>query len=319
MLGGAKAVSQQGVQLALAAVFAHLPHSSSSCQELVFSACGQYVAARLMGHYSISDASQSWAAVAVLDVASAYQEQACFYSFKGMPTFYWATDPPAPHLTIADRHGQLWPDCRQGKLTLRQCPAVFVLDARTGGMLHALGAETESLLQEEFVRCNGHWGELLVSPCGQRLLVLTYGNPLHDAVLIRTVCANSLLVFDIVQNVLLARSDFDMDAIGSEDCAETAAIWHPNSQGLALSSTVTLHDPAALARGGLASGLLPPLCVLAAHSPGMGFCPGPDGQWLVAKAFSEETDSETAPPLTARRGGLLSILKSSAALSRGWL
>ena len=263
----------------------------TACLNMAFSADGHFLALQFHSSGRRSSSPKQYEdnhGVAVLKVTQGFSEQACICSGPWYPTFSWA--PAEPNLSIAIRGSE------DGKSNAcAQQPAVFVLDAKTGAALHALGPKNLSLFWQACF-----WGDPLTElewdPAGGLLLVTRRSSWGTDAE------QNLLSVFDVRQDMLLAQSTFiESPNVG---CAKVIATWTPNSQGLVMSHGVQLQAQEAFAGQGLALGVLPEPCVLlrtsdtTASSPGAAF--SPDGQRLLVcdahDYWDEEHSSSNKPP-----------------------
>ena len=272
-----------------------------SCDEVAFSADGQYLAVlfcafrphteeeeendeketerRATSAVAGQDMNTSLHAVAVLKATEGFREQICLCvqssKFYDISSLHWA--PNASHLSIAlaanEGHAQ-------------QQPAVFVLEAETGAVRHALGPENENAFRKACKYGKSLYTQLMWSPCGRMLLVhrgAIMASRRRMADLAEEERQGLLVVFDVSQDILVAQSEFTAELVSMLTLAATWAETPgcPSMPSLMVSHGVTLHAPEAFARSGLALSCLPELCILGTHKF------SPNGQWLVADVFTD--------------------------------
>ena len=306
ILGGALH-SQQTVVGLLHPSLSALPYGLASigCSEVRFSFCGQYLAltfyaTRNSGAFFNTELQHDkWmtnTGVMIFRAGGACFERTFFMcsARARIPIMQWAAD--KPHLSIAQLPNAPRQQPRQ-QLSKRQkqfqhdnpskdlhFPSAFVVDAPTGGILHALGPVNDRTVQELSTPSS----TTLQWSASGRLLLLVSSSEATGALADPEAShqmQGRIEVYDVQQDRLLVRSEYLAHSLSEAMCF---AIWCPacpSPGGLVLSCGVQLQDPAAFSLAGFAIGVLPDGCFLRVANRVAATTFSPDGQRLAVRCF----------------------------------
>ena len=248
------------------------PKPSLTCRQVIFSSCGHLAAVTYEGDHE-AEHSLLWpssqksahelpeAGLVVFQASNSFQELSRVQGALRAPVIAWVPD--LPHLCIA----YLGPNKSKSSDGLRP-PAVFVVNARTGVILHTLRTRPEQVMQGMLTR---YMNELVWGTCASKLLVVSHTGTAGENM------EGWISIFDLRQGKRTVRTRFSMRLI---DELTTVAVWHPTLAGLVLCGGVHLRQPDVFAKAELAMGYLPQDC-LVVSSDGTGF--SSDGSQLVAQ------------------------------------
>ena len=245
-----------------------------SCHEMAFSSCGRYLAVCFSGRTRDRNRRSrhpSNNGVMVFDASEGYRQTAFRCASHVCPSTQWAAG--QPHLSIAQNIGWVGHE---------PCPALEILDARTGQTVHALSPGNDSAVQSLWiVGRSHHMCRQLWSPSGKSLLLVTSVHLQDDT------CRGAIVVVDMCQDQLF-RSNYCAAYL---DDFMSPAVWHPNSAHLVLSAGVELMDAAVFIRAGFALGVLPDHCYAHALMRKDGMCFSPDGRCFLGRCHRPDIDS----------------------------
>ena len=285
-IAAGKTVKPHLVRLAAPPGAPALDWAATACVGIAFSACGQYLAVSFQWTEEVQRPRKLLPrlnGVMLFSVWGGIKQRHCVCGYYDAPVFCWAPD--APHLSIAEAL-----DLR-ARQPAAEHPAVLVIDALTGSVLHALGPRNQDAFHalhqsaEPFSNLSLEW-----SPSGRYLLV---GG--HADVSMPDPAAGlepyQLSVFDVWEDRLVAQSAC---ALQLTRWSMLPATWHPSSSspGLVLSSRTFLSSPAAFTAAGFALGTLPDRCYIPGWS-GTGF--SADQQRFLAHGDSGGSEPEARP------------------------
>ena len=258
--------------------------TSLRCTEASFSTCGQWIAVVLEGRQRCSFTGPAGRHellyvhdVVILSTTEGFPQQARFCTGSSIPDLHWAC--AAPRLGIALMPPAQSRPSEADKTRQEPCGTAasiaFVVDAPVGEVLHRLSCQTFPSFTQ---LCNRRTCQLLWSPDCRFLLVSEQSSKADGL-----PGAGQLSVFDVVHDRKVATS-----SVVTQPGPHPAALWHPNSQAVVLSSHFQLESTVSFARGGIAMGSLPqPMaCTVAGFSA--------DGLHLVARCWSLDRQGDRA-------------------------
>ena len=229
----------------------HQRWQPASCNHLELSACGKWLAVSISAMQAQQPGERRqrcFYEVAVYSVPG-FQLQTVLGCGTSDCNMHWA--PQASHLSLAL---QPFPrDMRPGAVA-PQIPAACIVDAETGTVLSSLSAETVKAAVAlaaqpgSYARTLHRAGYPRWSPCGTRFLVEQITQWGQD----RGASAGVLRVYDVVQDQQLLETQYVWEGRDS-----LPARWHPSLMAILLEPGVSVPEPAAFARAGLALGWLP--------------------------------------------------------------